>query len=311
MPVARAVKVGAFLPLAETQMAGQTPHWSDVQAMACAAEDVGLDSIWVCDHLRFEFPGIKASSYECVTTLAALAAVTERVEIGSLVICTGFRNPAVLASMVNTIEEISDGRVILGLGAGYHEPEYRAFGIPNDHRASRFEEALHVIATLLRERYVDFEGKYYSARDCALEISGPRPKGPPIMIGTMGERMLRLTAQHAEQWNGWLVWGNSSATEIPPLREKVDAACREVGRDPATLERTASVIVDFINRPDTPPAPDRSWNPTPIVGSPAEIAAQLRAFADEGISHLQIWTNPRTVKGIELLGPVLEALDRG
>src|SRR5690348_16342939 len=172
-------------------MAGQTPHWSDVQAMARAAEDVGLDSIWVCDHLRFKFPGVEESTYECVTMLAALAAVTQRVQIGSLVICTGFRNPAVLASMVNTVEEISGGRVILGLGAGYHEPEYRAFGIPYDHRASRFEEAIHIIRTLLRERYVDFEGKFYSARDCALESSGPRPKGPPIMIGPMGERMHR------------------------------------------------------------------------------------------------------------------------
>src|SRR5689334_5578024 len=186
--MARAVKVGAFLPLAETQMAGKTPRWSDVRAMARAAEDVGLDSIWVCDHLRFKFPGVEESTYECVTMLAALAAVTERVEIGSLVICTGFRNPAVLASMANTVEEISGGRIILGLGAGYHQPEYSAFGIPYDHRVSRFEEALHIIATLLRERHVDFEGRFYSARDCALAISGPRPEGPPIMIGTTGQR---------------------------------------------------------------------------------------------------------------------------
>jgi alkanesulfonate monooxygenase SsuD/methylene tetrahydromethanopterin reductase-like flavin-dependent oxidoreductase (luciferase family) len=129
----------------------------------------------------------------------------------------------------------------------------------------------------------------------------------------MGERMLRLTAKYADQWNRYLVQGNSSASEIPPLREKVDAVCREVGRDPATLERQASVLVDFINRPDVPPAPDRPFaaNATPIVGSPEEIAAQLRAFADEGIAHIQIWTNPRTVEGVELLGPVLEALDKG
>jgi alkanesulfonate monooxygenase SsuD/methylene tetrahydromethanopterin reductase-like flavin-dependent oxidoreductase (luciferase family) len=246
-----------------------------------------------------------------MTMLSALAAVTERVEIGTLVVCTGFRNPAVLAAMANTIEDISGGRLILGIGAGYHEPEYRAFGIPYDHRASRFEEALHIIASLLRERYVDFEGRFYSARDCEFRIPGPRPKGPPIMIGTMGERMLRLTAKYADQWNRYLVQGNSSASEIPALREKVDAVCQEVGRDPATLERSASVLVDFINRPDVPPAPDRPFaNSIPIVGSPEEIAAQLRAFAAEGISHLQIWTNPRTVEGVELLGPVLEALDK-
>jgi alkanesulfonate monooxygenase SsuD/methylene tetrahydromethanopterin reductase-like flavin-dependent oxidoreductase (luciferase family) len=311
--MARPVKVGAFLPIVETQMAGATPHWSDLKTMARTAEDVGLDSIWIPDHLHFEFPGVKESTYECITMLSALAAVTERVEIGTLVICTGFRNPAVLAAMVNTIEEISGGRLILGIGAGYHEPEYRAFGIPYDHRVSRFEEALHIIATLLRDRYVDFEGKFYSARDCEFRIPGPRPKGPPIMIGTMGERMLRLTAKYADQWNRYLIQTNSNASEIPPLRAVVDAACNEVGRDPATLERTASVLVDFINRPDAPPAPDRplAKDATPIVGSPDEIAAQLRAFADEGISHIQIWTNPRTVEGVEKLGPVLEALDKG
>jgi alkanesulfonate monooxygenase SsuD/methylene tetrahydromethanopterin reductase-like flavin-dependent oxidoreductase (luciferase family) len=308
----RPCKVGAFLPIVETQMAGVTPRWTDVRAMARAAEEVGLDSIWIPDHLHFEYPGINESTYECMSILSALAAVTTRVEIGTLVICTTFRYPAVLAAMVNTIEEISNGRLILGLGAGYHEPEYRAFGIPYDHRVSRFEEALHIIATLLRERKIDYEGTYYSARECEFRIPGPRPHGPPIMIGSTSPRMLRLTAQHADLWNKYLVTGKSDASEIPPLREIVDAACAEVGRDPATLGRTASVLVDFINRPDVPPSPDRPFaTPEPITGSPEEMAARLRAFADEGISHIQIWTNPRTVEGVERLGPVLEALDRG
>jgi alkanesulfonate monooxygenase SsuD/methylene tetrahydromethanopterin reductase-like flavin-dependent oxidoreductase (luciferase family) len=310
--MARPLKVGVFLPIVETQMAGATPRWTDVQAMARTAEAIGLDSVWIPDHLYFQYPGVTESTYECTAMLAALAAVTERVEIGTLVICTGFRYPAVLASMANTIDEISNGRLILGLGAGYHEPEYRAFGIPYDHRYSRFEEALHIIATLLRERKIDYEGTYYSARECEFRIGGPRPNGPPIMVGTTGEKMLRLTAKYADIWNRYLVTTNSSASEIPPLRAAVDAACADVGRDPATLGRTASVLVDFINRPDVSPSPDRPFaTPTPIVGTPEEMAAQLRAFAGEGISHLQIWTSPRTVEGVERLGPVLEALDRG
>lgn len=308
----RPCKVGVYLPIVETQMAGATARWTDLQAMARTAEDVGLDSIWIPDHLYFEYPGVTESTYECIAILSALAAVTTRVEIGTLVICTGFRYPAVLASMANTIDEISNGRLILGLGAGYLEPEYRAFGIPYDHRVSRFEEALHIIATLLRERKVDFAGKYYSARECVLRIGGPRPNGPPIMVGTTGERMLRLTAQYADLWNKYLITGNSHASEIPPLRAAVDAACADVGRDPATLGRTASVLIDFINRPDVPPSPDRPFaTPTPITGSPEEMAAQLRAFADEGISHIQVWTNPRTVEGVARMGPVMEALDRG
>lgn len=308
----RPLKVGIFLPIVEGQMDGVTPRWSDIQTMAHRAEEVGFDSVWIPDHLIFRFTEITESTYECMSILAALAAATKRVEIGTLVICTGFRSPALLASMANTIDEISNGRLILGLGAGYHEAEYRAFGFPYDHRASRFEEALTIIATLLRERKIDYEGKYYSARECELRIGGPRPQGPPIMVGTTGERMLRFTAQYADLWNRYLVFNTSSASEIPPLRAAVDEACAEVGRDPATLGRTASVLVDFKNNPAEPPIFNRPHaDPTAITGTPEEMAAQLRAFADEGISHIQIWSNPRTVEGIERLGPVLEALDRG
>ena len=145
-----------------------------------------------------------------------------------------------------------------------------------------------------------------------LRIGGPRPNGPPIMVGTTGERMLRLTAKYADLWNKYLITGASNASEIPPLRAAVDAACTDVGRDPATLGRTASVLIDFINQPDVPPSPDRPFaTPIPIIGTPEEMAAQLRAFADEGISHIQVWTNPRTVEGVARLAPVLEALDRG
>lgn len=308
----RPCKIGFFLPIVEGQMDGATPRWSDIAAMAQRAEDVGFDSVWIPDHLMFRFNDTTEGTYECMSILAGLAAATTRVEIGTLVICTGFRSPAVLATMANTIDEMSNGRLILGLGAGYHEPEYRAFGIPYDHRASRFEEALTIITTLLRERKIDFAGQFYSARESELPIRGPRPQGPPIMVGTAGDRMLRLTAQHADLWNMWRVFGRSNADEVPPMRAKVDAACAAVGRDPATLPRTASVLVDFINRPDNPPVRNRPHaDPTPITGSPDEIAAQLRAFVDEGISHIQVQTWPRSLAGVEQFAPVLEAFDRG
>lgn len=310
--MARPCKVGFFLPIVEGQMDGTTPRWADVVAMAQRAEDVGFDSVWIPDHLIFRFTALTESTWECMSTLAGLAAATTRVEIGTLVICTGFRSPAVLASMANTIDEMSGGRLILGIGAGYHEPEYRAFGIPYDHRASRFEEALHIIATLLKTGEIDYEGRFYSARECELRIRGPRPQGPPIMVGTTGERMLQFTATYADMWNRWLVFENSNADQIPALRERVDAACRAQGRDPSTLARTASVLVDFKNDPAHPPIYNRPHaNPTPITGTPEEIAARLRAFADEGVSHIQVWTSPRTVEGIEKFAPVLAALDKG
>src|SRR5262249_11819737 len=156
-PTKRPLKVGLFLPFAENMIDGKSPRWSDLVSMAQCAEDVGFDSLWLGDHLviRSDQPIPWASgaknigTWECWSVLSALAAVTRRVELGPLVTCTGFRNPALIARMADTVDEISGGRLILGLGAGYHEPEYRAFGYPYDHRASRFAEALTIIHTLL------------------------------------------------------------------------------------------------------------------------------------------------------------------
>ena len=307
-----ALKVGVHLPFSERQMQGETPRWRDILTMARRAEEVGFDSLWIADHLLFRFEGIEPrGGWECLSLLSALAAATERVELGTLVVCTGFRNPALLAKIADTIEEISGGRIILGLGAGYHEPEYRAFGFPYDHRVGRFEEAVQIISGLLKAGRVDFRGRFYEARDCELRPRGPRPGGPPIMIGTKGARMLRLTAQYADLWNGWVAFDRSSADEVPPLRELVDDACREVGRDPATLGRTMTVLVDFVGTPDLPVRlirPDS--HPEPIVGTPAEIARALHAFAAEGIAHIQVALQPNNLAGIERFAPVIEELKR-
>src|ERR687893_2015533 len=183
-------------------MAGATPRWSDLAAIARRAEEVGFDSLWVQDHLLFRYPDQEPEGpWESFSLLAALAAVTSRVELGTLVTCVSYRNPALTAKIADTIDEISGGRLILGLGAGWHEPEYAAFGFPYDHRVSRFEEALQIITALLRTGHVDFQGAYYTARDCELRPRGPRPEGPPILVGGSGERMLRIAARYADAWN--------------------------------------------------------------------------------------------------------------
>ncbi len=304
--MARPLKIGFVLPQIEGRREGTTPRWADILAAAQAAEEVGFDSLWLVDHLLYQFgpDDPPRGIWECWTLLAALAATTTRAELGTLVTCTGFRNPALLAKMADTVDEISGGRVILGLGAGYYEREYSAFGYPYDHRVARFEEALRIIAPLLREGRVTFNGAYSSADSCELHPRGPRPKGLPIMIGTGGERMLRITAEHADSWNGWLVRGKNHPDAIPPLREKVDAACRDVGRDPATLERTATVMVD--PRPVAEPS-----KTGPLAGTPEEIAEAFRGFAREGISHIQIASKVTRAADIEQFRPILEALDRG
>jgi alkanesulfonate monooxygenase SsuD/methylene tetrahydromethanopterin reductase-like flavin-dependent oxidoreductase (luciferase family) len=244
--------------------------------------------------------GETRGAWECFTLLAALSQATRRVTLGPLVACTSFRNPALLAKLADSLDEVSGGRLILGLGAGWHEPEYRAFGYPFDHLASRFAEALAIVVALLREGRVDFVGRYYEARDCELRPRGPRPGGPPIWIGASGPRMLRLAARYADAYNS--VWHVSSAELAEPW-SKLEAACREVGRDPSTIARTAGALVRLPGPAGPAAGPDRV-----VTGSPDEIAARLHAFHRAGASHLTIVLDPWTTAGIRGFEPVIAAL---
>lgn len=295
----RPLKVGIQLPEVEREV-----RWPELRDLARAAEAAGFDSIWVGDHLLFRDPGVGARGpWEAWSVLAALASVTERVELGPLVASVSFHNPALLAKKAATVDEISGGRLILGLGAGWNEVEYRAFGFPFDHRAERFEEALAIIGGLLRDGHVDFAGRWYEARDCELL---PRPgRKVPILVGTVGERVLRLAAANADLWNAWFSWYGNRPHGLAPLKEKVDAACREVDRDPATLERTVAVLVKVTDG-EVPRRGGPEERAEPIRA--AELSEALRSFASEGISHVQLVLDPITVGSIERLGPVVEEL---
>jgi alkanesulfonate monooxygenase SsuD/methylene tetrahydromethanopterin reductase-like flavin-dependent oxidoreductase (luciferase family) len=309
-PRKRPLKVGLFLPFAEGMMDGATPRWADLQGMAQCAEAVGFDSIWLGDHLLFRFAepiawaqGAAVSGpWECWSLLAGLAAVTQRVELGPLVSCTSFRNPALLAKMATTVDEISNGRLILGLGAGWHEPEYNAFGYPFDHRVSRFAEALTIIHGLLRHGQIDFSGSYYQARDGELRPSGPRPGGIPLLIGGNGARVLQLAAQYADFTNAWLV-GQDLAAALAPHQAGVDAACLAVGRAPQTLARTVTVEINVLGKED-------GLFGKALSGSPAELAATLHGLAQAGIAHVQLALHPLRIAAIEAFAPVLALLDR-
>ena len=297
----RPLKVGLHLPEIE-----RVARWSEIAEMARLAEDVGFDSIWMPDHLLFRYPGQETQGpWECWSTLSAVAAITTRVEIGPLVLCTAFRNPALIAKMAATVDEISNGRLILGLGAGWHEPEYSAFGYPFDHRLSRFKETYTIIRTLLREGRIDFEGRFFTLRDCEIRPTGPRPDGIPLMIGSRGDQMLRIAAPDVDFWNGWYIWNQNSPEGLAPLTAQVAAACVAVGRDPATLTRTMAALVRFEGGVE---APDAAY--PAISGTSEDIAERLRGFAAAGISHLQVIIDPNTVIGVEQFAPVLELLDR-
>jgi probable F420-dependent oxidoreductase len=297
------LQIGVQLPEVEREV-----RWPELREMARTAEQVGFDSLWVGDHLLFRDPGLPPRGpWEAWSLLAALAGVTERIRLGPLVASVSFHNPAMLAKKAAAVDEISGGRLILGLGAGWNETEYRAFGFPFDHRLQRFEEALTIIRGLLRDGEIDFAGRYHQARECVLLPRPARAGGPPIMIGTMGRRMLLLAARHADAWNAWFTWYGNRPAGLAALREKVDAACAEAGRDPATLERTAAVLVQLeggaVARRGGPqePAP-------PLRGTVEELADQLRAFDAAGITHVQLVVDPITVRSIERLGPVLDAV---
>jgi alkanesulfonate monooxygenase SsuD/methylene tetrahydromethanopterin reductase-like flavin-dependent oxidoreductase (luciferase family) len=182
------LRVGVQLPEVERQ----DVRWPEYLAIARAAEEVGFDSIWVGDHLLYRGDDqVERGPWEAWTLLAALAAATERVEVGPLVACTAFHSPGLIAKMAATVQEISGGRLVLGLGAGWNEEEFRAFGLPFDHRVSRFEESFEVIRGLLSGERVTLNGRYVQAEDAVLL---PRPSAPPrLMVGSSGPRMLAAT----------------------------------------------------------------------------------------------------------------------
>jgi probable F420-dependent oxidoreductase len=306
----RPFKIGVFVPHFEEPWSGRTLGWDEIAAMARQAEAVGFDSFWLPDHLLFSFPHVHQQGvWDAWSLLAALAAITERMEIAPLVACSSFRNPALIAKMADTIDEMSGGRFILGLGAGWHKPEYDAFGFPHDHRVGRFEEALQIIVPLLRTGHVDFDGQYYSARDCELRPRGPRPEGPPILIGGSGERVLRLAARYADAWNADR---QNDVGVVQALNERVDSACRDVGRDPATLSRNIGIQVDLLNEHREATQPRQFvMAPWPFTGTPEELAAQIRNYAAARVDHLIVWIDPVSVAGIEAFAPVLAALDSG
>jgi probable F420-dependent oxidoreductase len=293
------VKIGLMVLLANDLETSSKRPYHAIRAIAQQAETDGFDSIWLADHLLYRDPDQPTCGiWECWTILAALAEATERMEIGTLVLCNSFRNPAILAKMATAADEVSGGRLILGLGAGWNEPEYQAFGLPFDHRVDRLAEALQIVKPLLREGHADFTGQYYQARNCDDIPRGPRPAGPPLMVGGEGPRMLRLAAEYADLWNtGYM---GKPETMAQPLA-RIEAACRQVGRDPATLGITALIRLWL---PDLPGKP-RSFE-NPLTGTAQEIAAAMRGYAELGVKHIMFQYAPYTPEARRRLTEALQ-----
>ena len=293
------MRVGIQLPEVEREV-----RWPEYLATARAAEECGFASIWVPDHLLYRADGRpERGPWEAWTLLAALSAATERVGIGSLVACTAFHPPGLVAKMAATIAEVSEGRFVLGLGAGWNEGEFRAFGLPFDHRVSRFEESFTIVRTLLAGERASLAGRFFGAEDAVL-LPAPTHR-VPLMIGSTGPRMLGITVPHVDAWNSWYEGFGNTPDGFAALNERISAAARDAGRQPADIERSACVLVQLGHEPAE--RPHLAAAPA-LTGAPDRMAATLREFGEAGADELILIADPITERAVRTLAEAVAAV---
>ncbi|ADB29401.1 Luciferase-like monooxygenase [Kribbella flavida DSM 17836] len=288
------MKLGVMVPVGGSDGPdGQLPGWADTRRLAEAAEQSGLDSVWLADHFFYRDPaGTTYGMHEAWTLLSALAVVTSRVELGTMVLCASFRDPGLVAKMAATLDEVSGGRLILGVGAGWHDPEYEANGLPTDHRVGRFEEWLEIVARLVRGETVSMEGKYYTVVDNAL-VPAPQRR-IPVLVAALRPRMLDLTAQWADAWN--TAWFGAVDEKVRERLDDFDAALERNQRPAGEVATTVGVTV---RDPDQPAIPDGASNA--LAGTVEELAEALTEYAALGVDHLVVGLEPMTPRSVERL----------
>ena len=307
-----AVKIGLALPM--TDMAtGESRTFPQVLEDARRAEALGFDSVWVSDHLFIDMGSTRRGSVECLTSLAALGAATARVQLGSLVLCNTFRHPGLLAKMAGNLQEISGGRFILGLGAGWHQPEYDAYGLPFDYRVARLEESARALKALLDGGRYSHSGRYYTFQEA--EVLPKPATRAPLWIAASGERIMRLTGEVADGWN--LAWYGGN---VEPFRRKVaelKAATEAAGRprDAVTVSASiaslplaegADVASEFARWQEKLPqyrtATLEQFQSRVLAGTPSQVADGLRRFVEAGAQHLIVSPAPGPLARLDPAG---------
>lgn len=291
------MRIGMAIDLHATAADARSVSWEAVSAQAARAEELGFDVVVLPDHLYYPGPE-PVGAWESVAVAGALVAATETIDVGHSMFNSPYRSPALVAKTAETLDELSGGRYILGLGAG-NTTDYEEFGFPADERYSRFEEAIRIVHGLLKDGQVDVDGDHWSARGAQMVLRGPREQGPPIVVAARGPRMMRLAARYADEWNGFADAGPTLAAFRSQI-EELERACAEVGRDPSTLPRTLDIQVDPLGRWE--PEPDVDG---PITGSTDEIADAIAAFSELAVTEVRCYAI-RT----EDLDDRLEAIDR-
>ena len=298
--MARPLAVGVQLPEVERDV-----RWPELASMARAAEEVGFDSIWLGDHLLYRDDGRRERGpWDSWTMLAALAASTERVRLGPLVACAAFHPPGILARMATSIDEVSKGRFVLGIGAGWNETEFRAFGIPFGERASRFEEAFTIVRRLLAGERVTFEGRFARAEDAVL-LPGPARR-VPMIVGSTGDRVLRAALPHVDAWNTWYAGYGNTPEGFTRLNDRVTRLAGEAGRPEGEVAASACALVVLDRDAGERPIDE---GVVPLEGSTERVAEGLRALAESGADEVILVLSPITERSIRSMGEVLALLD--
>ena len=273
------MRVGIQLPEVEREV-----RWQEIAAIARAAEESGFDSIWVGDHLLYRGGGRpERGPWDAWTQLAALAVLTSRVRLGPLVAATAFHAPGAIARMAASIDEISSGRFTLGLGAGWNETEFRAFGFPFERTVSRFEESFEIVRRLLAGEHVTFKGEFQSVEDAVL-LPPPR-RTVPIMLGSNGARMLGIALPHVDAWNTWFSSYGNTVDGFANLRGDIDAACVRAGRNPGEVTHSACVLVAVGDG-----AGKRPHDVPPVAAK--NLVAHLRLLAEAGADEAILVLDP-------------------
>ncbi|HET9852604.1 MAG TPA: LLM class flavin-dependent oxidoreductase [Candidatus Limnocylindrales bacterium] len=270
------MKIGMTLP--QRRDDGEGTPWEDLRELAWLAEAGGVDSLWVADHYFYRDEKVEIGLHEAFTLLTAVAAVTRKVQVGPLVACTSFRSAGMLAKIAATLDAVSGGRLILGLGCGWHEAEYKAFGHPFDHRVGRFEEVVSTVRPLLRGERVSVKGRWLELDDAVIV---PKPEHEvPLLIASNGPRMLDITARLADAWQA--AWFGAVSDEFRSERSALMAASEAAGR---TQPMEIFVGID-VN--------DEEGDHPRVAGDAGAIADALTGWAEEGVDHVQLRVHPGT-----------------
>ena len=291
------------------------PSWESISDRAGTAEAVGFDMFVFEDALLYRGEETTDGVWESVSIAAAVAATTRRIHLGQSVVNSPYRSPAMTAKIADTIDEISGGRFVLGIGAGNtSDSDYEAFGFRSDQRYSRFAEAIQIIHGLLKGGMVDFEGEFYSAKQCELVLRGPRPEGPPINIAAGGPKMLQLVAKYADAWNwwGWDETIQQLGTRLEPIIERLEQACEAEQRDPSTLERTFDLytVVPEAFGDQAANGEDLDMK-QPVTGTSDEIAEYILSLGALGFDEVRCDLWPKTTDAISAMEPIVKIVHAG